>query len=73
VLIEQSFVCDESQVFDLRLRDEHAIERISMIAGQPPGSLRVQQGNVERLETLPRHAPGDIAGDIRRAGQPAKP
>lgn len=44
-MIKQSVVRDESQVFDLRLRDKHAIKAILMIAWQPPSSLRMKQGD----------------------------
>jgi hypothetical protein len=46
VLIEQSCVRDERQIFDLCLRDEHAVKGISMIAWQSSGSLRMEQSKL---------------------------
>jgi hypothetical protein len=46
IVVEHAVVADDCHVFELCLRDQHAIERVTMVAGQRACSLRVQDGDV---------------------------
>src|SRR6266852_2709664 len=64
VHVENVVVGDDRQVLDLRLRDEHAIERIAMITREPAGALRVEDRNIEALEALARQTPWNVSRHV---------
>jgi hypothetical protein len=68
VLIEHVIVADETDVFELRLRDEHPVERIPMVARESARALCVQDRDVERRKTLTADPAEHIVGNVLRQG-----
>ena len=49
-LDERLIITDEGDILDLTLCDQHAVERVSMRARQIPGTLGVQDRDIEWLK-----------------------
>lgn len=72
VSVEHAIVAHNRDILELRLGDEHPIERIAMVAWQPTGPLCVQDVmSSEEKAWLARH-PGDIGRHFRGARQLAE-
>ena len=63
VPVEQWFIRYENEVVRQRLGDEHAVERVSVGAGQSAGAGGVCHGYRQFRETLLRDSPGNVGGD----------
>lgn len=67
--IEQRFVGHDGQIFDLRLRNQHPVERIAMVDSQAARALRVQEADWKLDETLRGHGTGNVGRNRQRARQ----
>ena len=73
VAVEEGFVGDEHEIARQRLGDEHAIERVAVVARQRAGPGGVVHGYGKVLEALARERSGNVRSHRRRARQFAKP
>lgn len=72
VVIENASVADDAHVLELRLRNEHAIEWIPMIARKAAGALCVQHRDVQRDKALTADAAEHVGRDVLRAWELAQ-
>jgi hypothetical protein len=73
VLVEDAIVADDRKILELRLGDEHSIERVAMCAGQTARALSVQDRNLERREALTGDAPTHARRNVERTRKFAEP
>ena len=67
--IESALDRDELQVFEHRLSDQHAVERVAQWPGEAARALAVLDRQGQRLEALAGNTAGDISCDVERVGQ----
>lgn len=67
IAVEDRLVAHNRNVLQLRLGDEHTIERIAVPARQAAGPLSVEDRDIERGEPLTGYRTRDILGDRQRA------
>ena len=70
--VEDTVVAEDREILELGLGDEHPVERIAMLAGQPPGSLGMHDRDVQSGEPLAGGCPRDVGGHLERTGQLSK-
>lgn len=63
-LIEHAVVAHDRNVFELRLGDQHAIEGVAVLAGDASGTLRMENGDIQRDKTLRGHTADDVGSDV---------
>lgn len=64
VAVEEGFVGDENEIARLRLGDEHAVERIAVVARQRAGPRGVSYGDRQFLKVLVCDRSGDVRRDL---------
>lgn len=63
-LVEDAVIADDGDVFELRLCDQHAVERVAMRSSNASGTLRMKEGDVQRTESLRGDASNDVGGHV---------
>ncbi len=69
VSVEHQVIGCHSEAFELRLRDQHPIEGISMFARKPPGVLGVANRDFQAGKPLARQRAAHISGHGLGPGQ----
>ena len=63
---------DNGHILGVSLRNQHAVKRVFVRAGQQTGTDAVFNRNIQCRETFPKHENVKVSGQLRRAWQSAK-
>ena len=72
VAVEEGFVGDENEIAHQRLGNEHAVERVAVVARQRAGPGGVSYGDRQLLKVLVCDRSGDVRRDLIGSQQFAK-